>query len=93
MILIKLKEMVILFNMFCQLCSVFVPIGMMYFLLFPLFLVAFLSGTYQSVLNINLYNEGDIEIMIWAVTIPFMIWGGYLNIKFIKKYLGDFYAI
>lgn len=78
--------------MFCQLCSVFVPIGMMYFLLFPLFLVAFLTGTYQSVLHINLFGEGNFEIMLWIITLPLMIWGSYLNIKFIKKYLGDFYA-
>jgi hypothetical protein len=53
--------------------------------------MAFLNGTYQSILHINLFGEGDLEILIWVVTLPFMVWGSYLNIRFIKKYLRDFY--
>ena len=86
-----MRSWVVNFNIMCQLCTVFVPIGMMYFLLFPLFLVAFLTGTYQSVLDINMFGEGDLEIVLWIISIPLVIWGSYLNVKFIKKYLDDFY--
>jgi hypothetical protein len=88
----RFKWWIVSFNVICQMCSVFVPIAMTYFVLFPHFILAYTSGTYKCIMDINEYGEGNLEMSLWLLTLPFCLWGIYLNLKFIKKYLNRFYT-
>ena len=73
------------FKIMCKTYSLLFCFMQTYLLLFPMFMLAWSSGTYESTLNINMYGEADIEMVIWAITFPFIIYGMYLNGKCIMR--------
>lgn len=69
------------FKKFCQLYSILFCAAQAYLLLFPMFLLAYSSGTYECLMKINVYGEATIEIIIWFVSFPLIMYGLYLNMK------------
>ena len=67
------------FKAACRLYSLFFCFCETYLLLFPMFMLAYSSGLMTCMMRINMYGEADIEIAYWMVTLPFVIYGTYLN--------------
>lgn len=64
----------------CRMYSILFCFLQTYLLLFPMFMLAWSSGTYECMLRINIYGEAYSEIIFWVVSFPFVAYGVYLNL-------------
>jgi hypothetical protein len=76
-------------KIFCKLYSVGFCFAQVYILLFPMFMLAYSSGTYECMLRINLYGEATLEIIIWIISFPIISYGFFLNVKDILTSRGN----
>lgn len=70
-----------LFKMCCKLYAVLFCLMQTYLLLFPMFMLAYSSGTYKCMMDINSMGEASIEIVFWIVSFPFIIYGTCLVLQ------------
>lgn len=69
------------FKQFCKLYSISFCAAQTYLLLFPMFMLAYSSGTYECMLKINVYGEATIEIIFWLISFPVIAYGVYSILK------------
>jgi len=68
------------FNAMCRLYSILFLFVQTYLMLFPMWLKAyFLNG--EATIYINRFGEANIELVFWAVSFPFIIYGVWLNCR------------
>lgn len=73
------------FVIVCRCYSILFCLFETYLLLFPMFMLAWSSGTYEATININMFGEADIEMFFWALTFPFVMYGTWLNLRCIAR--------
>lgn len=69
------------FKQFCKMYSVSFCAAQTYGLLFPMFFKAYMSGTFECMLKINVYGEATIEVVFWLISFPFIMYGLYWILK------------
>jgi|WetSurMetagenome_2_1015567.scaffolds.fasta_scaffold514075_3 hypothetical protein len=74
------------FKLGCKLYSVLFCFAQTYLLLMPMFIFAYMSGTYQCIMDINSRGEATAEMIFFAVASPFIIYGIYLNMMDAVEY-------
>jgi hypothetical protein len=68
------------FNALCSLYAILFLFVETYLLLFPMFLKAYLSNG-EATIYINRFGEANIELVFWAISFPFIVYGVWLNCK------------
>lgn len=74
-----------------KLFSLIMPTMMTFIFTFGLFLTAFRNGIVNNVwrvtLDINHFGEAPFELVVFLICLPFCIYGVYLNIQMMDKYM------
>jgi hypothetical protein len=73
------------FKFACKMYSILFCFAQTYLLLFPMFMLAYSSRTYECLMTINTLGEADIEIVFWFVSMPFVFYGIFLNMSAIAR--------
>lgn len=50
-----------------------------------LFAMAYMNKDFRVIMDINHFGEANLEIILWIVQTPFMIWGLILNYRSIVR--------
>lgn len=77
------------FNFLCQMMALGLPMFQYYFGYGTMFMMAYSNKDFRVIMDINHYGEANLEIALWIIQTPFMIWGLYLNYKCIERKLSE----
>jgi hypothetical protein len=69
------------FKICCKAYAILFCFTETYLLLFPMFMLAWSSGTMECTMRINMYGEAFTEMVFWGVGFPFIAYGAYLILR------------
>jgi hypothetical protein len=79
-----IKKIIKYFKLYCEVTGILYPVGMM-FLFTDTFMLAYNSGVYKCLVDINKYGEADFEIIMVMLLTPIALYGAYLDVKLIVE--------